>query len=394
MLMFLLLPATSVFALYDRQSGADYLSVQGFVTVGGGYADYPDDNFLYTETDTELWNTTVRLLAEAGMGDNTVFNLNLYQNIHSAAPLAQAFISLLPKDTERSALFTWEQHDSVNSRSEMTVDVLHARYLTPNVDITIGRQPVNLATTFYFTPNDFFAPFAARTFFRNYKAGVDALRGEIRLANLSQLTLLGVTVYNRDPDSANGWSNSPDWSETSFLGRYTKVILDCELGLLAGTVHDYTVSGGSFQGEIFNWLGIRAEGHYAHPEKQTLASKYAYSLGVEHRYANSLDVHLEFARYSAAGSLFSFQVNDRNNYTALGISYEFTPLLNGTFLTLVNLDDDSQLYSVYAVYSLSDESEAALTISMPNGDEPDFRKIPSQYGASPQSVLLEYRIYF
>jgi hypothetical protein len=53
-----------------------------------------------------------------------------------------------------------------------------------------------LASTYYFSPNDFFAPFTADTFYREYKAGVDAVRLDINLGTLSQLTLIGALTYD------------------------------------------------------------------------------------------------------------------------------------------------------------------------------------------------------
>jgi hypothetical protein len=84
----------------------------------------------------------------------------------------------------------------------------------------------------------FFGSFAPQNFYRVYKPGVDTVRFERQLANLSQLTLAGVLGYDRDPESDSGWSRSPDWDRTSVLGRYVMDAGGFEwgaLGVLSGT---------------------------------------------------------------------------------------------------------------------------------------------------------------
>lgn len=100
-----------------------------------------------------------------------------------------------------------------------------------------------------------------------YKAGVDAARFDLRLSDLSQFTLIGVLGYHEEQDAGNGWSRAPDWGRTSLVGRLTRNRGDFEWGLVAGRVRDYRVFGASLQGDLFHWLGIRAEGHYQDTEK-------------------------------------------------------------------------------------------------------------------------------
>ena len=82
------------------------------------------------------------------------------------------------------------------------------------------------------------------------------------------------------------------------------------------------------------------------------------------------------------------------NYTALGLSYEVTPLLNADMLVMANLKDDSMLWSINAVYSLSNESELALGIGLPMGKGPEGANILSEFGMYPDSISIEVRYYF
>ena len=50
--------------------------------------------------------------------------------------------------------------------------------------------------------------------------------------------------------------------------------------------------------------------------------------------------------------------------------------------------------SFYAVYSLADEAELALQITLPEGKAPDAQSLGSELGMQPVRAALEYRHYF
>jgi hypothetical protein len=377
-------------AFYEAENEEQTLELSGYMGLGAGLLEYPDNNSMYSEEKGSAWSATFRLLLDADLAEAVHLAANVLQRSHSKLPLRPPFASLLPDDVERSSILTWEQHDSLNSRSELLVDALYLQYSVGRLEMAVGRQPVNLAATFYFTPNDFFAPFAPQTFFRSYKAGVDALRADYRLAELSQVTLLGVLAYDPDPSSSNSWSEDPNWSGSSLLARLSHEMAGFEWAVLVGTVDDQTISGGSLQGELFELVGLRMEGHYANPETTGGSSYYRLATGLEKLYANSFNWRVEY--YHNSGSYAAFGTQGSND-AAFGCGYQFSPLLNGSFLALTNLDDDSLLFSGNLLYSLSDESELSLIISLPSGDKPTMVDPGSEFGRQPHTALLEYRLY-
>ena len=375
--------------------------VRGF---GSAYEN-PDNDFFFQEDSDAGIAGIARLImqAETGQQQHFAFELNAYQTYIPSSLVSSQTSLGSPLDVERSAALEWSFNNDKYVR--LAMDRLNARYSHGRLDLIVGRQPINLATTFYFTPNDFFAPFAAQVFYRVYKAGVDAMRAEVRLGDLSQLTLLSVLGYKTDPASDTGWSNSPHSDRVSYLGRISTVFHDFEWSLLAGVVRETNIIGGSLQGELFQWLGVRAEGHVADPDESALDSYSEVSVGLEHRWTNSLDIRMEqfyhgkgsdsasdyLTRYSAAQGESSYLGRD---YTALGLGYEFTPLLRGDMLAIANLNDHSYLLSFNAVYSLSDEAELAVNVGIPIGDEPEGAQIKSEFGLSPYTSNIEVRIYF
>jgi len=395
--------STPAWAFYELSAESSSVDLRGMVRGFGTAYQNPNNDFFYKERSDKGLAGIARLIMQAETGQHLSFDVNVYQTyIPSSLVSSQAGLGT-PMDVERSAALEWSFSDDKYIR--LAIDRLNARYSYNRLDLIVGRQPINLATTFYFTPNDFFAPFAAQVFYRVYKAGVDAIRAEVRLGDLSQLSLISSLGYKRDTESDTGWSNEPSSDRSSYLGRISTVIRDFEWALLTGVVRENTIIGGSLQGELFQWLGIRAEGHVANPDDPQQNSYSELSVGVEHRWENSLNIRLEqfyhgsgasstsdyFTKYTAAQGENSYL---GRNYTALGIGYEFTPLLNAEMLSLANLTDHSYQLLFNAIYSLSDEAELAVNLGVPIGDEPEGTEIKSEFGLSPYRANIEIRIYF
>lgn len=370
---------------------AEGAELGGFASLGLGQSTYPADNALYSEREEQSWNGSLRLLAEAGDGA-LHFSANLLEAAASLPPLAPLALMEATREVGRSSLLTWEQHATPHSRATLAADVLQLQYRGSSADLILGRQPVSLATTFYFAPNDFFAPFAPQTFFRTYRPGVDGVRGDLRLAALSQLTVLAILAYAPEPDSPNGWRREPEWSRTSLVARYNREWRGFGWSLLAGTISDRSVCGGGMQGELFDWLGVRSEAHYAAAEREVDDEGVRLALGIEHRHANNFDWRLEYF-YNGYREPGAIGFGDRH-YAALGAGYEFTPLLNGSLVALADLGDGSQLFSANLLYSLTDEAELALTGSVPLGKRPEGLEPGSEFGRQPRQLLVEYRVFY
>jgi len=397
----LFFPASGL-AFAEWQSEEASVSLRGFTGLGAGYSRNPEASAFYDSQEDLFWDLEQRLLVAANYRENTRFDLNLLENIR-ATP--NPGLGARPAGAERSGLLSWQQHESGNSEANLSVDTAAFHYVQDNIEWSLGRQPVNLATTMYFSPNDFFAPFAAQTFYRAYKPGVDSGRAEVRLGNLAQLSLVGVLGYAPESAVDTEWRNRPEWSRNSLLARLAVNRHDWEWALLGGLVRDHRITGGSLQGELFDWLGIRGEGHYAAPERDGVSGGTEVSVGIEHRFANSLELRLEQFHHGqgysstealnqalAAGTLREGYTG--RDYTALGASYEFSPLLTGQALVIANWSDHSQLLSLNGVYSLSDEAELAMTLSLPKGDHAENSSVGSEFGLAPATLACTFRVYY
>ena len=282
----------------------------------------------------------------------------------------------------------WQKVFSGDHAYQTQADRLNISMSNETIHLKLGRQAVNLATTFYFSPNDFFAPFSLQTFNRDYKTGVDALYAEMRLGELSQVT--GILVNNHDESLP-----------TSSILRFESAFDNVSWMMLAGEINSQgtptpfnlnpadnklTVVGGSIQTDIFDTIGIRAE--VGHQSNQEVVTNLEWVLGLEY-YANAdLTLTTEWFHHGAKAptALLPYTASA---YMAIGASYTFTPLLSGSFSGTFNIDDDSQLYSVYLNYSLSNES----TISF-YALQPSEKSTTTEFGNYLPVTGLELLFYF
>ncbi len=397
----MLLYAAQIFAFYQYQDKQFYAETRAMIRTFAAAYQYPDDSDLYADKNLSGIAGIARLIVDGGTTKHWGFEFNIYQSYIPHDLFDSQGNITLPFSVERSAVL--EHSFSNDDYVHLAIDRLALRYSNQNLDFTIGRQPINLASTFYFTPNDFFSPFAAQSFFRVYKSGVDALRAEISMGDFSQISLFSVLGYKADADSDTGWSDSPDKDRTSYLMSWSNVYKSFDGSLIFGQVIDKNIIGGALQGEIVNWLGIRLEGHYGAVQNNSKDSYQQLSLGLEHRWENTLELRLELF-YNGLGSkhVSDYQISTltksnlyyARHYTALGGSYEITPLLLAQAVILSNLDDHSQLFSLNAVYSLSDESELVVNAILPFGDKPGNGLLKSEFGTYPASINIEFRSYF
>ncbi len=275
----------------------------------------------------------------------------------------------------------WQQRFTTGNPYRTQADRLNLSYSDESFHFKAGRQVINLATTFFFSPNDFFAPFSVQTFNRDYKQGVDALYTELRISDLTQLSALWVN---------NEYENVP----TSSMLRFESAFSNVSWMLLAGEINSQPkllpnskqqVFGASIQSDIFESVGVRAEGHLSEQGGKRTAE---WVIGLDRYWANDLNINLEWFHHGAnspAANLPYFA----SEYLALGLSYPFTPLLNSSLNMIQNMDDQSKLFTLYLNYSLSDESTLSAYAL-----HPDKKTVTTEFGNYLPVTGLEILVYF
>ena len=226
-------------AFYEHSKGDNYVEIRGLTRFAGSMAKYPENNIFYTDSNVSGLSEEARLLVNGGFAQNWRYEINLQQAYVNKSLL----VTSSRGGVERSSL----AHQSFSNDDVLEVDLdrLNLRWSQGKIDMRLGRQAINLANTFYFTPNDFFAPFSAQTFYRVYKPGVDGLRLDYSSNELTQWSLISVLGYESDSGSDTGWSNSPDYYRTSYLARATTVWKDFQWIAMLGRVREDNIFAAS-----------------------------------------------------------------------------------------------------------------------------------------------------
>lgn len=278
---------------------------------------------------------------------------------------------------------------------------------TDPVEVTVGRQTISWATTLFLTPADPFVPFDPADPFREYRAGVDALRIQIYPGPLSDLELVV-----RPMDSADG--------ETfTLLTRGRSVWRTWEFSLWAGVLHDEPAGALGFSGALGatalrGELSLREERQNP-AVRGTIGIDRLYSLFTRDLYLVLEYQHDDFGA-SRASELLDVVLSGpftRGEMQVLGrdevagqASYQVHPLLNASLLALWNLNDLSVLIAPGGSYSISNEvtlqagaylglgndiSDTSETPMPPSYPGPE---LPSEYGITPTTVWLSVTAFF
>jgi hypothetical protein len=403
---------------YELERGDLTLELRGNVrindTVGrlaavAGLPEYP--------RDLNAVGSILRLMLDAGWGEALAVEAHVFQTFSAApqATLTGVADGFGAQEAGRTALLSWRWWQRGGTQAELAVDRLVVKAYLPRVRVSVGRQPVTFATTSFFTPNDLFQAFSAQAFFRLYKPGVDAARVDVALGPLSELTVVGVLGY-RDEDPSRR-VEAPAWAPSAVLARASLTLWDFEWSVLGGKAPFAYVLGGAAQGELFEWLGVRAEGHVAVPQDAAGRTRVKGAVGLEHRFESSLLLRLEYL-YNGSGrgepGAYALVYQDPvafngtpylgRHYLAAGASRELTPLLSGDAFLLVNLTDRSFQAALALAYSLLDEVDLAVVASVPVGKGLSAQRLPgppyvavtpqSELGSYPMAVSAEVRAFF
>ena len=270
---------------------------------------------------------------------------------------------------------------------------------------TVGRQTISWATSLIFTPADPFVPFDPADPFREYRAGVDAVR------------IQGFSSAFTELDFVFRPADTRDGTTITALGRISTASGPWEVSGWAGVLHDEgAVSAAATL--MAAGTAFRGEAELRWPDdvmRFTIGADRSFPLA-----GRDLYVVLEYQRdgYGATdpedylGVLLSdpysrgeLQVIGRNE-TALQASWQATPLLTTDLLTMWNMNDGSFLLSPAASYSLSNEAYIrggfflgigagkGSTVLPIGGEDPALTLPGSEFGIVPSSVYISLTAFF
>lgn len=276
--------------------------------------------------------------------------------------------------------------------------------LGESAEATVGRQTISWATSLIFTPADPFVPFDPADPFREYRAGVDAVR------------IQGFSGAFTELDFVFRPADTSDGTTITALGRITTASGPWEVSGWAGVLHDggavsagatLTAAGTAFRGEAeLRWPDDVLRFSIGADRSFSLAGRDLYVILEYQRDgygATDPDDYLQVL-LSAPYRRGEMQVIGRNE-AALQASWQATPLFTTDLLTTWNMNDGSFLLSPAATYSLSNEAyvrggfffgigadEGRSVTILPEGLS--LVRPGSEYGIVPSSLYLSLTAFF
>jgi hypothetical protein len=312
---------------------------------------------------------------------------------------------------------SWNLAESELGSLQMIIDRAQVALHMPNLDVTLGRQPVSFGQGYFFTPMDLVAPFSPATIDREYKPGVDALRLDFFFGTGGQIT--AVVAY------AGGW----DVDQMVFAGHARMNVLGTDVGAFAAEAHGDTVVGLDIATDALG-LSLRGEATATFPDNDTDDAFLRAVAGADVFAAEGLTVSAEiYAQTNGADdpeeylALATSERFERGElwlmgqlYGAASVSWELTPLLRPAAFGLVNLRDGSFMVGPSLAWSVSDEVDVNFGAQLSQGERPvdvdpmqligddgaplgadeitDLFVPRSEFGLYPHVAFAQVRVYF
>jgi hypothetical protein len=268
--------------------------------------------------------------------------------------------------------------DKGQTQVEDYVDRLSVAYSSARAVLRLGRQALTWGGGLVFHPMDLFNPFAPNAVDTEYKPGADMVYGQWLFA--SGADIQGVIAPRRDPlthrvekdQSAAGLK----WH--GFIGAEQQNGLDLMLARnhdsdVLGLALNGTLAGATWTAEAVptwlsdgslysSWLADIQYAWTCYGRNCIGYAEYFHNgFGVGGSNNTLADLPIPLIERLARGELFTVS----RDYLALGLTLEWTALLNIKPLLITNLDDGSALLVLQVVRSLSDT--AKLTLAAQSG---------------------------
>jgi hypothetical protein len=345
----------------------------------------------------------LRLLGKAGI-EKFDFHFNLDFEGQRRDRIDSPFISVPPLDHRSRISRLGEQDADGQGSSDTWFLDLDQAFLQAkpfeSLSLSIGRQPINWASNYYFSPNDLFAPFAPDDFLRIYKPGVDALRATLSLSQLSQAELVWAMGYGPARQFEGQRAvDEPLWTlpsqrKAALLGRLHADLGGLELGGIVGWDADRDLEGLELQWELLRGWLINFEGNESRFDDDPGRFWTDVSLGLSDQFNAELNLRLEIAEEPSAPlcpACSQSLEREERPLSALGLTWQAHPLLSLGFFNLADLDRWEGLLGTNAQISISNEADLILSGEAPWRFPKERGPYATAFELAPLSLKLQLR---
>ncbi len=267
-------------------------------------------------------------------------------------------------------------------------------------ELTVGRQVVSWASTFILTPADPFTPFDPADPFREYRAGIDAVRLRAYPGPFSEIDIVVRPISAIEGDRITA------------LARGKTTWRSWDLGVWGGVVFDEPAGALSLVGAIGSWavrseVALRSEADEA-ILRGTLGVDRRFSVGGRDLFVIAEYQHDGFGAESSSDLLAVLSTGPSGPFQrgelqalsqdvfALQTSYQIHPLWGVDLLTISSLVDGSALLSGGVSWSVGPNSGLRGGFFIGLGDETvdPVAGFGSEFGARPSVGYVSLAHFF
>jgi len=355
------------------------------------------DNDLFQFDRLYRMQNSGRFMFDAFKG-NQVWQLHYEVGLDSNSQLQQVSNALTPaRQTYRlTDIPDTIGPDDRKNIAPQNLDRINVQFQLAAGDLTIGRQAITFGSARIINPTDVFLPFDVRTLNTEYRIGIDAIRFQKPIGQLSEFDL-GIVL---------GEDGKPE-NSAAFLQLLTHVSAS-DLQFTMMRFSEQNLAGAGIQSALGDF-GFWFEAAYVSGEddytRASIGLDYAFSptvfAMVEYHYngAGSSDpadyISQQFDVAYRAGGVFLLG----RDYLIPFISWQISALLSASMQSIVNLNDNSFFLNTNLDYGLSDNLYLGLGYYHFSGDDfiigsTGLPELGSEYGSSPDSIFVSLRYYF
>ncbi len=345
----------------------------------------------------------LRLMADAFSGDDIAWQLHyevtpifLSRSIDNN-PFSDTTFSSADNSYRLADINATFGNSSSKRVTYQNLDRMNARVNLESGDLTIGRQVISLGSARMINPTDVFLPFKVTTLNQEYRTGIDMIRFQKPMGDLSEIDIgLVLGEDAKTENSAVFIKGQTNWKGSDLT---VTAIRFAEQNLLGSGVE----SSIGNMGVWFETAWVFGDENY---NRTSLGVDYSFSAHVfgqvEYHYNGAgeadpgrygeLDEHIAYQK----GGVFLLG----KNYLMPSLSWTVTPILTLAISSLVNLNDASVFVNASGSYSLGDEIGMDFGIYIFCGDELAYQQAPpavmiqSEYGSSSDLAYVSLKYYF
>jgi len=304
--------------------------------------------------------------------------------------------------------------ESGDWQGRLRLDRLNARLAMPFADLTLGKQAITFGQAYFWNPLDVFSPFDARSFDRDYKPGVTAVRLDIPLGGFAGINL----VHAGDGKRMTGMYRNYCRDEQALLARMFAGLGGWDISIQGGRIYGGSQLGAGVAGEL---LGLEVRGESAWfwsrrrdfmpsiPGIRLIDDSFTGVAGLGRKVSEKVTVEAEYL-YNGSGlpgnldaaaiRMATGNTLHMGRHLAGGtVSWEALPLLSTRFAVIRSFSDGSSVFQPGLVLSVSDETELVAGAVFNLGRRPgmDGYGMPflrSEFGSNPDGIYAEFKAYF